>query len=47
MGPKKIAAYLVFAGEMREPTKAEPIAAGDAKPGMETSPSAWARSGSC
>ena len=34
MGPKKIAAYLVFAGEMREPTKAELIAAGDAKPGM-------------
>ena len=34
MGPKKIAAYLVFAGEMREPTKAELVAEGDAKPGM-------------
>lgn len=34
MGPKKIAAYLVFAGEMREPAKAELVALGDPKPGM-------------
>ena len=34
MGPKKIAAYLVFAGEMREPAKAELVALGDEKPGM-------------
>lgn len=34
MGPKKIAAYLVFAGEMREPAKAELVAGGDPKPGM-------------
>ena len=34
MGPKKIAAYLVFAGEMREIAKQELVVLGDPKPGM-------------
>jgi histone H3/H4 len=34
MGPKKIAAYLVFAGELRETAKAELVSEGDAKPTM-------------
>ena len=33
-GPKKIAPYLVFAGEMRDVAKEELIAAGNAKPSM-------------
>ena len=45
MPPKKIAPYLVFAGDMRDKCRAELVAAGNPNPRWATSPNASEKSG--